>query len=191
MAVLWHNDVKNAQADAWETALGASPAIRLRSGTPPAAITDADVGSVLAGVLADWNAAASGVKSLTATVTDSAANASGLATHYRIYTTPTNADTGGTAKEQGLVAMPWPASTVVQVGQQVVNPNTQGGNVYRCTTGGTTAVSGGPTGTAGSGITDGTAVWGYVGTCDMIIDNVSIATGQQVQIPTLTKTWPG
>jgi hypothetical protein len=35
-----------------------------------------------------------------------------------------------------------------------------GGNVYKCTTAGTSASSGGPSGT-GSGITDNTAVWAY------------------------------
>jgi len=192
MAVQQADSVRNAQADAWETALGTTPAIRLFAGTPPADETAAlSSNTLLAAATADWSPASGGAKSLTATATDTAANATGLATFYRIYGTPTNADTGGTSLEQGLVAMGWTASTPVVVGQQVVNPNTQGGNVYRCTTGGTTASSGGPTGTAGSGITDGTAVWGYVGTCDMIIDNVSIATGQQVQIPTFTKTWPG
>ena len=44
-------------------------------------------------------------------------------------------------------------------GEYVVN----GGNVYRCVTEGTTAASGGPTGT-GTSIADGSAVWTYYGT---------------------------
>lgn len=191
MAVQQADSVRNAQADAWETALGTTPAIRLFAGTPPADETAAlSSNTLLAAATADWSPASGGAKSLTATATDTAANATGLATFYRIYGTPTNADTGGTSLEQGLVAMGWTASTPVVVGQQVANPGTVGSGVYRCTTAGTTAASGGPSGT-GSGISDGTAVWQYVGTCDMIIDNVSIATGQQVQIPTFTKTWPG
>ena len=38
---------------------------------------------------------------------------------------------------------------------------TNGGNLYQCTTAGTSASSGGPTGT-GTGITDGTAKWNYI-----------------------------
>ena len=50
----------------------------------------------------------------------------------------------------------WAASTAYTVGETVSN----GGNTYVCTTAGTSAASGGPTGT-GTGITDGTAVWNY------------------------------
>lgn len=38
---------------------------------------------------------------------------------------------------------------------------TNGGNLYVCTTGGTSAGSGGPTGTSSSSITDGTVSWSY------------------------------
>lgn len=55
----------------------------------------------------------------------------------------------------------WAASTAYgTVGQLVLN----NGLVYKLITPGTSAASGGPTGTATSGITDGTAVWGYGGT---------------------------
>jgi hypothetical protein len=53
---------------------------------------------------------------------------------------------------------PWTANTVVQVGNHLLN----GGNEYICTIAGTTAGSGGPTGT-GAAIGDGTATWSYVG----------------------------
>lgn len=57
----------------------------------------------------------------------------------------------------------WVGSTLYYEGDKVVN----GGQAYQCTTKGTSAASGGPTGT-GTGITDGTAVWrsinnGYYG----------------------------
>ena len=52
----------------------------------------------------------------------------------------------------------WAASTAYTVGLRVVN----GGNVYSCTGAGTSAASGGPTGT-GSAITDGTVTWSYLG----------------------------
>lgn len=51
----------------------------------------------------------------------------------------------------------WAASTAYSVD----NIRTKGGNVYRVTTAGTSASSGGPTGT-GTSITDGTVVWEYI-----------------------------
>lgn len=51
----------------------------------------------------------------------------------------------------------WASSTAYTLGTQRAN----GGNVYQVTTAGTSASSGGPSGT-GSGITDGTVVWSYV-----------------------------
>lgn len=84
----------------------------------------------------------------------------------------------------------WAASTVYTVGQGVV----LGGNIYQCSTAGTSAASGGPTGT-GTAITDGTAVWRYlssgpalidytVGTSgtDIVIGNTSIQTGTNVSL---------
>lgn len=54
---------------------------------------------------------------------------------------------------------PWVATRPYAVGNQVTNDSNK---VYICVTEGTTASSGGPTGT-GSGIADGTVVWDYVG----------------------------
>jgi hypothetical protein len=54
----------------------------------------------------------------------------------------------------GVAWAPSTAYTLAQI-------RTNGGNTYRCTTGGTSAASGGPSGT-GTGIADGTAVWAYV-----------------------------
>jgi hypothetical protein len=51
----------------------------------------------------------------------------------------------------------WAASTAYSLGTRRFN----GSNVYAVATAGTSAASGGPTGT-GSGITDGTVVWNYV-----------------------------
>lgn len=52
----------------------------------------------------------------------------------------------------------WVASTAYTLGQQVTN----GGNVYACVQAGTSAGSGGPTGTSNA-ITDNTAKWTYMG----------------------------
>lgn len=54
----------------------------------------------------------------------------------------------------------WAASTAYAVGDVVQNDS---GRVYRCTTAGTSAGSGGPTGTSAA-ITDNTVVWEYVST---------------------------
>jgi lysophospholipase L1-like esterase len=56
-----------------------------------------------------------------------------------------------------MVQTAWAPNTAYTVGTYVQN----GGNVYKCTTAGTSASSGGPSGT-GTSITDGTAVWSYV-----------------------------
>lgn len=68
---------------------------------------------------------------------------------------PTN-NPGGNVLE----GAPWVASATSQLGQHVVN-DTAPVKVYACTTAGTNAGSGGPTGT-GSAITDGTTVWKYL-----------------------------
>ena len=54
----------------------------------------------------------------------------------------------------------WPASTAVSIGDLVINDTPE--RVYICITAGTTAGSGGPTGT-GADITDNTAHWKFLG----------------------------
>ena len=55
-------------------------------------------------------------------------------------------------------ALPWTASTAYVIGDKVTNDS---GKIYQCDTAGTSAGSGGPTGT-GANITDNTARWDYV-----------------------------
>jgi hypothetical protein len=65
---------------------------------------------------------------------------------------------GWTAITSGVGgASTWAGSTAYDKDAFVIN----GGNVYRCTTAGTSAATGGPTGT-GINIVDGTAVWSFV-----------------------------
>lgn len=191
MAVQWSDALRNAILDAWETYLntGGTPIINIYDGTPPADENTAlSSNNILAQfTAADWSAAASGAKPLAATLTDASANNSGLARFYRIMT-GTQGGSSTTGAEQGLVGQNWAASTAYLLNQHVINDSSK---VYKCTTAGTSAGSGGPTGTAGSGITDGSAVWGYVGTADMTIDNGNINAGQQVQITAFGKTAPG
>lgn len=184
----WSDTVRNATLDAWETAVGMSPKVRIYAGTPPADESASLGGAVLLAeyeLASDWASAASGgTKSLSglpvATTGLAAAGAGMLPTFYRFY-----AADGTTCHEQGLVARAWMGSTAYSVGHQVCI----GQAIYRCTTAGTSASSGGPSGT-GSGITDGTAVWEYAGSAPLVIDAASISEGQTVRITAWTKTAP-
>lgn len=100
--------------------------------------------------------------------------ATGTGTFMRMF------QSGGTAAYADLtVGNNWLANEPVVVGQLNINS----GNVYRCTTAGTTAASGGPTGT-GTSITDGTAVWTYVapGTTDVVVSNAYIQQGVNLNV---------
>ena len=100
MALQYAVDLRNEQLDQVETVVGASPILRIRSGAPPATVATADSGTVLVEMTlpADWMAAASaGSKAKSGTWEDTVADASGIAGHFRIYTS------GGVAKLQGTV----------------------------------------------------------------------------------------
>lgn len=175
---------RNAMLDAIETAIGTSAIMKIYGGAAmPANCATARAGTVLAtlNLPSDYMSAASGgQKALLGSWADASADATGLARYFTIF-----ASDGTTVHMQGLCSMAWAASTAVQLNQHVHN----GGNVYVCTTAGTTASSGGPTGT-GSGITDGTAVWAYVGGQDMSVDNVSLAITQAFSVTGFTLTGP-
>jgi hypothetical protein len=92
---------RNASLDAIETAIGASPILRIRTGAPPANCAAARTGTVLATMTlpADWlAAAASGAKALLGTWQDAAADAAGTAGHFEIMDS-----TGTTCHIQGSV----------------------------------------------------------------------------------------
>jgi hypothetical protein len=121
--------VRNGRLDSFETTVGASPTLEIRSGTVPANCAAADTGTLLASMAlpSDWMAAASGgVKGLSGTWQDASADATGTAAHFRI-------KQGATCHLQGTV-----------------------------------------TASGGGG--------------DMIIDNVSVASGQQVNVTTFNIT---
>jgi hypothetical protein len=176
--------VRNAQADAVETAIGVSAVLKIRTGLPPADTSAADSGTALATLAlpSDWMAAAAGgVKAKLGTWQDASADASGYAGHYRIY-----ASDGVTCHLQGPVSQAWFASTAYVVGQHVNN----GGNAYRCTTAGTSAGAGGPSGT-GASISDGGCVWAYIGPAEMVMTNTNIAPGQDVTVTAFSWTQGG
>jgi hypothetical protein len=92
MAVQLSTTVRNARLDVIETTIGASPILRLRSGTPPTNCASADTGTVIATMTlpADWlSAASAGSKAKAGTWQDASADASGTIGHFRIY------DSGG------------------------------------------------------------------------------------------------
>lgn len=87
MALQLSVDCRNAGLDAYETTIGASPTLEIRSGSPPANCAAADTGTVLATLTlpSDWIAAASsGSKALAGTWQDLSADATGTAGHFRI-----------------------------------------------------------------------------------------------------------
>lgn len=96
--------VRNAMLDAIETAIGVSAVIKIRTGAQPANAAAADSGTVLATIslASDWAAAASsGSKAFSSTpLTDSSADNTGTAAHYRVY-----ASDGTTCHMQGTVTL--------------------------------------------------------------------------------------
>lgn len=101
MAIQYSTAVRNAQLDSFETTVGASAIMKIRSGAAPANCATADSGTVLAtlNLPSDWmNAASGGTKTLLGTWQDSSADATGTAGHFRIY-----ASDGTTCGMQGTV----------------------------------------------------------------------------------------
>ena len=95
--------VNNARLDAIETTIGTTPVLRIRTGAPPATCATADSGTVLATLTlpSDWMAAASGgTKAKSGTWSDSSADATGTAAHFRIYDSA-----GTTCHIQGTVTI--------------------------------------------------------------------------------------
>lgn len=168
----------------------ANGSIKLFSGSVPANCAASDPATTLAtGTLpATAATASSGVATKSGSWSFTGAVGAGggtAATVYRLYTS------GGVCCAQGPVGpsytASWAASTAYTAGDRRLN----GANVYICTVGGTSASSGGPTGT-GTGITDGTVTWNYLGAAgDMGLDNTSIASGQTGAVSTFTRTMPG
>ena len=101
MALQFSTTLRNAMANQWETIIGTTPILTIRTGSPPADCATANSGTVLSTVNlpSDWlNAASSGSVTLNGTWSDASADATGTAAHYRIH------DSGGTVcHEQGTV----------------------------------------------------------------------------------------
>ncbi len=101
MAVQLSVSVRNARADAVETAIGTSARLKIWSGSLPANCAAADAGTLLADITCpvDWMSAASaGAKALSGTWTDASADNNGTAVHFRLYES-----TAATCHMQGTV----------------------------------------------------------------------------------------
>lgn len=101
MALQTSDTVANAMLDAFETAIGASAVLKIRTGAAPANCAAADSGTVLASLTlpSDWMAAAATrSKAKTGTWQDASADAAGTAAHFRLY-----ASDGTTCHAQGTV----------------------------------------------------------------------------------------
>lgn len=93
--------VRNARLDQIETTIGTAAVMKIRTGAAPADCATADSGTVLATLTlpSDWMAAASsGSKAKSGTWSDTSADATGTAAHFRIY-----ASDGTTIHLQGTV----------------------------------------------------------------------------------------
>jgi hypothetical protein len=163
--------------------------VKLYTGTQPATPDTALSGNTLLVSLALSSTAFGSPSSGSASANSIASNtciASGLATFARWFasngTTAHMDCTVGWAAQQGA----WQASTAYTLGQTVSN----NGNVYACTTAGTSAGSGGPTGT-GSSISDNTVVWAYQGEVgDLNLANPNLVLSETVSISSFTLTHP-
>lgn len=102
MAIKMSETVRNARLNAIETAIGTGARLKIRTGSPPTNIADADSGTVLVDMTleSDWmNAASGGSKTKLGTWQDASADNPGTAGHFRIY-----ASDGTTQHMQGTVS---------------------------------------------------------------------------------------
>ena len=121
MAIKLSVAVRNAMLDAYETTVGASPKMRILTGTAPANCAAAQTGTLLAELTlpADWAANASaGAKGLSGSWSGSVTVA-GTAAHFRIVD-----NSGTTCHEQGTINTTGAdinlTSTALTVGQVLV-----------------------------------------------------------------------
>lgn len=88
MALSYSATLRNAQLDAVTTAVGASGKLRIYSGTRPANVAASITGTLLAELTLNATfapAASGGVLTLNAITSDSSADATGTASHFRVF----------------------------------------------------------------------------------------------------------
>jgi hypothetical protein len=183
MSVVYTNAVKIARMAAVVSQAGTTAVLEIGAASMASILATLSLNNPIAGA-----ATGAGVLTLSGfPKTDSSADNTGTAGAARIRTASGGTDiiTGMTVGLSSTAAPAWAASTAYTVGQY----RTNGANQYRCTTAGTSASSGGPTGT-GTGISDGTAVWAYYSpaNADVQLDSLEITAGQTVTLNSATIT---
>lgn len=173
--------VKQARMTAVVTAIGGTGVLEL--GTSAMALVLVTIAlNATAGVAAGAVLTYSGFPK-----SDTSADASGKALSARIRTATGGNDivTGFTVGLSLTAAPVWAITTAYTAGQY----RTNGANVYKCVTAGTSAGSGGPTGT-GTAIADGTVVWDWycVSGADVQMDSLEITATQTVTVNSFTQT---
>jgi len=100
MALQLSTAVRNAMASQFETVIGASPTLEIRTGAPPANVAASDSGSALATITlpANWLADASGGAVALAGTWTGTVTGTGEAGHFRIKAS------GGAVGAQGTVS---------------------------------------------------------------------------------------
>lgn len=193
--------VRNASLDSLETTIGVSAKVRILSGSLPANCAAAQTGTLLAefSLASNWmNDASAGSKAFAnlPLSTTAVGGAPTDATYYRIVDTA-----GTTCGEQGTI---FPTRNLTTNGATAANSNVLN---FASTTGVVVGMN-----VSGTGVPSDTQVIAVTGTTvtmskastagvasaaaitfggDMSLDNVSIATGQTVNITAWTKTAPG
>lgn len=103
MSIQYSTAIRNGKMDQFETFIGTSAILKLRSGAQPANCAAADSGTVGAtlNLPSDWlNAASSGAKTKLGTWEDASADASVTVAHWRLY-----ASDGTTCHAQGSITL--------------------------------------------------------------------------------------
>lgn len=192
---------RNASGDAKETTIGASPIMKFFNGTMPANCAAADAGTHIAtGTLPSdaYAATANGVKAKTGTWTVTGIAAAGAGTpanYFRQY-----ANDGTTCHIQGKIStsvqlttnaltaangnvLNFAATTGVEVGMNVGGTGVATGTTVLAVSGTTVTLSH----TSSAGVANGATI---TFAHDMVVENQSIANGQQVTVNTFQWTEP-
>lgn len=100
MTVQLSDAVRNAMINAYETAVGTAPQLRLYSGAPPANCAAAPTGTLLATLTlpSDWQTAASGGSGTKNGTWSGTGSVAGTMGYYRLYDS-----TGTTCHDQGTI----------------------------------------------------------------------------------------
>lgn len=187
--------VRNARLDQYETSIGTSPILEIRTGAPPANCAAADSGTLLVPYTlpSDWMAAASGASKSKSGTWSANAVAGGTAGHYRIknsagtvchaqgniYQAVSLTTNGSTAANANVLN--FAATTGVVVGMKVSGTGILPDTYVLAVTSTTVTISRAST----AGVSNGASIT-FDG--DLTLNNVVIANGQTVTIDTFTRT---